>query len=159
MSAFVNSSTQNAVLNWKVFVTPSVPTVSADFAPGETVRMWSPISSILIYGERDAVLVDTPTTTAQATVLADWVLASGKNLTTIYTTHGHGDHFFGGLCAGLFVALKCPVFNSLHRRTVGVLNLNHSSGLKSSATSTRIPICSASRFTLTPHLVSSFLWR
>jgi Metallo-beta-lactamase superfamily len=25
----------------------------------------------------------------------DWVVASGKNLTTIYATHGHGDHFFG----------------------------------------------------------------
>jgi glyoxylase-like metal-dependent hydrolase (beta-lactamase superfamily II) len=22
-------------------------------------------------------------------------VASGKNLTTIYATHGHGDHFFG----------------------------------------------------------------
>jgi glyoxylase-like metal-dependent hydrolase (beta-lactamase superfamily II) len=25
----------------------------------------------------------------------NWVAASGKNLTTIYVTHGHGDHFFG----------------------------------------------------------------
>jgi glyoxylase-like metal-dependent hydrolase (beta-lactamase superfamily II) len=25
----------------------------------------------------------------------DWLRASGKNLTTIYITHGHGDHFFG----------------------------------------------------------------
>ena len=25
----------------------------------------------------------------------DWIAHSGKNLTTIYTTHGHGDHFFG----------------------------------------------------------------
>jgi glyoxylase-like metal-dependent hydrolase (beta-lactamase superfamily II) len=82
-------------LNWKVFVTPAVPTVSDDLPPGETVRMWSPTSSILIYGERDAILVDTLATTAQATALADWVEESGKNLTTIYATHGHGDHFFG----------------------------------------------------------------
>jgi glyoxylase-like metal-dependent hydrolase (beta-lactamase superfamily II) len=82
-------------LNWKVFVTPAVATVSDDVPPGETVRMWSPTSSILIYGERDAILVDTLTTTAQATELADWVAESGKNLTTIYATHGHGDHFFG----------------------------------------------------------------
>jgi glyoxylase-like metal-dependent hydrolase (beta-lactamase superfamily II) len=27
--------------------------------------------------------------------LVDWVAASGKNVTTIYATHGHGDHFFG----------------------------------------------------------------
>ncbi len=84
-----------SALNWKVFVTPAVATVSDDVPPGETVRMWSPTSSILIYGERDAILVDTLTTTAQATQLADWVAESGKNLTTIYATHGHGDHFFG----------------------------------------------------------------
>ena len=84
-----------SMLNWKVFVTPAVATVHDDLPPGETARMWSPISSVLIHGERDAALVDTPTTTAQATALADWVKESGKNLTTIYTTHGHGDHFFG----------------------------------------------------------------
>ena len=50
---------------------------------------------MLIFGERDAILVDTLTTTAQATALADWVEKSGKKLTTIYATHGHGDHFFG----------------------------------------------------------------
>ena len=82
-------------LNWKIFVTPGVATVNDDLPPGEAVRMWSPTSSILIYGERDAILVDTLTTTAQATALADWVEESGKNLTTIYATHGHGDHFFG----------------------------------------------------------------
>jgi len=82
-------------LNWKVFVTPAVATVSDDLPPGETVRMWSPTSSILIHGEREAILVDTLTTTAQATALADWVEESGKSLTTIYATHGHGDHFFG----------------------------------------------------------------
>ena len=27
--------------------------------------------------------------------LVNWVVASGKNLTSIYITHGHGDHFFG----------------------------------------------------------------
>jgi hypothetical protein len=68
-------------LSWKVFVTPGVPTVSDDLPPGEAVRMWSPISSTLIYGERDAVLVDAPTTVEQAAALADWVVANGKNLT------------------------------------------------------------------------------
>jgi glyoxylase-like metal-dependent hydrolase (beta-lactamase superfamily II) len=53
------------------------------------------MSSTLISGKRDAVLVDAFITVAQAGALADWVAASGKNLTTIYATHGHGDHFFG----------------------------------------------------------------
>src|SRR4029077_19223110 len=42
-----------------------------------------------------AVLVDTPITVEQARALANWIAAHGKNLTTIYATHGHGDHFFG----------------------------------------------------------------
>ena len=36
-----------------------------------------------------------PSTTEQSQTLLDWVVASGKNLTAIYITHGHGDHFFG----------------------------------------------------------------
>jgi glyoxylase-like metal-dependent hydrolase (beta-lactamase superfamily II) len=91
----MNIPPSTSMLSWRVFVTPAVATVHDDLPPGETARMWSPISSILIYSERDAILVDTPTTTAQATALADWVEKSGKNLRTIYTTHGHGDHFFG----------------------------------------------------------------
>ena len=57
--------------------------------------MWVANSSTLIYGERDAVLVDTFLTAEQSQILLDWVVASGKNLTAIYVTHGHGDHFFG----------------------------------------------------------------
>jgi glyoxylase-like metal-dependent hydrolase (beta-lactamase superfamily II) len=34
-------------------------------------------------------------TVIQNDVLVDWVRASGKNLTTIYITHGHRDHWFG----------------------------------------------------------------
>ncbi|AYG68088.1 MBL fold metallo-hydrolase [Rhizobium sp. CCGE531] len=57
--------------------------------------MWVVNSSTLIHGERDAILVDTFLTAGHAQILLDWVVASGKNLTTIYITHGHGDHFFG----------------------------------------------------------------
>ena len=82
-------------LNWDVFVTPGIPTVTSDLPLGTTQQqMWSPISSTLIYGKRDAVLVDAFITVEQADALVDWVAASGKNLTTIYATHGHGDHFF-----------------------------------------------------------------
>src|SRR5215469_13834993 len=82
-------------LNWDVLVTPGIPIGTSDPPPGMKQRMFSPISSTLIYGERDAVLVDAFMTVKQAGVLADWVVASGKNLTTIYITHGHGDHWFG----------------------------------------------------------------
>jgi len=82
-------------LNWDVFVTPGIPTVTSDLPPGTTQQMWSPIASTLIYGKRDAILVDALITVEQAGTLVDWVAASGKNLTTIDATHGHGDHFFG----------------------------------------------------------------
>jgi glyoxylase-like metal-dependent hydrolase (beta-lactamase superfamily II) len=87
--------TRDIPLSWDVFVTPGIPTVTSDLPPGTKQQMWSPISSTLIYGERDAVLVDAFITVEQADALVDWVEASGKNLTTIYITHGHGDHFFG----------------------------------------------------------------
>src|SRR4029077_4001349 len=88
-------TTPNTSLRWDVFLAPSIPAITSDIAPGEKERPWPPISSTLIYGERDAVLVDTPITVEQARALANWILAGGKNLTTIYATHGHGDHFFG----------------------------------------------------------------
>ena len=88
-------TTENKSLRWDVFLAPSIPVITSDLAPGEKERPWPPISSTLISGERDAVLVDTPITVEQARALANWIAARGKNLTTIYATHGHGDHFFG----------------------------------------------------------------
>ena len=82
-------------LNWDVLVTPGVPIATSDLPPGMKQAMFQAIASTLIYGKQDAVLVDAYMTVKQANSLADWVAASGKNLTTIYITHGHGDHWFG----------------------------------------------------------------
>jgi glyoxylase-like metal-dependent hydrolase (beta-lactamase superfamily II) len=88
-------TTPEISLRWDVFLAASIPAITSDLPPGQKQRPWPPISSTLISGERDAVLVDTPITVEQARALANWVAARGKNLTTIYATHGHGDHFFG----------------------------------------------------------------
>ncbi len=82
-------------LQYSVYVAPSKPVVSDDLPPGEDRRLWSPTASTLIYGERDAVLVDPLLTIDESRALADWVVATGKNVITIYVTHAHGDHFFG----------------------------------------------------------------
>jgi glyoxylase-like metal-dependent hydrolase (beta-lactamase superfamily II) len=82
-------------LNWDVLVTPGIPIVTTDLPPGTKEAYFQAIASTLIYGKRDAVLVDAFMTIKQADAIADWVTASGKNLTTIYITHGHGDHWFG----------------------------------------------------------------
>ena len=66
-----------------------------DVPPGCESLMWVSNSATLIYGKGDAVLVDTFPTIDHGVELADQIAASGKNLTYIYVTHGHGDHFFG----------------------------------------------------------------
>ena len=86
--------TGKAPLKWDVLVTKRQG-LTRDLPPGKEQWMWVPTSATLIYGERDAVLVDAFLTVEQAHTLVEWVAASGKNLTTIYVTHGHGDHFFG----------------------------------------------------------------
>ena len=82
-------------LKWDVFMTPGIPIVTSDMPPGVKEVYFQAMASTLIHGLRDAVLVDAFMTVKQANELADWVAASGKNLTTIYITHGHGDHWFG----------------------------------------------------------------
>jgi len=57
--------------------------------------MWSPTAATLIHGDRDAILVDPLMTQSEGEDLAGWIAATGKNLTTVFVTHGHGDHFFG----------------------------------------------------------------
>jgi len=82
-------------LRWEVFVTPGIPIVTRDRPAGVRETYFQAMASTLIYGKSDAVLVDAFMTVEQASALADWVASKNKNLTTIYITHGHGDHWFG----------------------------------------------------------------
>ena len=53
------------------------------------------VNSTLIYGDKDAILVDTQFVLSEAHRVAAMILESKKNLTTVYITHGHPDHYFG----------------------------------------------------------------
>ncbi len=53
------------------------------------------VNSTLIYGDKDAILVDTQFVLSEAHRVAAMILESRKNLTTVYITHGHPDHYFG----------------------------------------------------------------
>jgi glyoxylase-like metal-dependent hydrolase (beta-lactamase superfamily II) len=92
--AVANSVNRTSPLSYKVF-TVTRPGLNRDVPPDKEALMWVANSSTLIYGERDAVLVDTFLTVDQCNTLADGIVASGKVLKAIYVTHPHGDHFFG----------------------------------------------------------------
>jgi glyoxylase-like metal-dependent hydrolase (beta-lactamase superfamily II) len=94
-SASLANNTGTPILSWEVFVTPGIPIITPDRPPGIQETFFQAMASTLIYGAKDAVLVDAYMTVKQANDLADWIASKGKNLTTIYITHGHGDHWFG----------------------------------------------------------------
>jgi glyoxylase-like metal-dependent hydrolase (beta-lactamase superfamily II) len=81
-------------LSIDVYVTPMRP-FSGGTALGGVQPVWSPMSSTLIAGEREAVLVDALLTFDQADALADWAQAHGRHITAILVTHGHSDHWLG----------------------------------------------------------------
>ena len=83
-----------AGLTWNVLTSKRRGLVQG-LPPGKEDRAWVANSATLISGRRDAVLVDTFLTSEQARTLVDWVATNEKNLTAIYVTHAHGDHFFG----------------------------------------------------------------
>ena len=56
----------NSSLQHKVFVTKQIPQSGRGPLPDGSTRMWSPITSTLILGTYDAVLVDPPLTNTQA---------------------------------------------------------------------------------------------
>src|SRR5262245_59699850 len=91
-------------LGYEVFVSDPPPR-SDGFLPNGEPKGGSPVVSTLIYGSESAVLVDPAFTTEQAHALVNWVAGKGRQLTDIFITHGHGDHWFAaGLLAERFGA-------------------------------------------------------
>jgi glyoxylase-like metal-dependent hydrolase (beta-lactamase superfamily II) len=89
-----DTKAQSVPLKWETFITRR-PSLSRDAPAGKDDLKWVPNTVTLIWGAQDAVLVDTFLTIEASRQLTDWVAEKGKNLTTIYITHAHGDHFFG----------------------------------------------------------------
>ena len=78
-------------------------TIAADAPPplqlkvfrGSGAHMGLEVNSAIIYGEKEAVLVDAQFTLSNAHRLVAEILETGRELTTIYITHEHPDHFLG----------------------------------------------------------------
>ncbi|MDO7897199.1 MBL fold metallo-hydrolase [Pseudomonas citrulli] len=54
-----------------------------------------PVTSVLVSGEHEAILVDAQFGKSQAEQVVEKIRASGKRLTTIYISHGDPDYYFG----------------------------------------------------------------
>jgi glyoxylase-like metal-dependent hydrolase (beta-lactamase superfamily II) len=92
------------MIAYDVFVNDPPPQDNG-FLPNGDPKGGSPVASTLIYGAQDAVLTDPGFTADRARALGDWVAAKDRNLTDIFVTHGHGDHWFAaGLLADRFGA-------------------------------------------------------
>jgi glyoxylase-like metal-dependent hydrolase (beta-lactamase superfamily II) len=82
-------------LSYQVHVSPGALRSGEQRMPNGDRLYWNPLSTTLISGDQDAVLVDPPFLSEHIQEVGDWVERSGKRLIAIYATHGHGDHWFG----------------------------------------------------------------
>jgi hypothetical protein len=80
--------TSNA-LGVNVFTAPGKAMVGERPKPFGEALGSDPITSTLIFGEYDAVLVDGMGRVAEAEALADWVALHDRNVETIYITRAH----------------------------------------------------------------------
>jgi glyoxylase-like metal-dependent hydrolase (beta-lactamase superfamily II) len=91
----MTASTASDTLGFNVFTAPGKTMVGERPRPFGEPLGFDPITSTLIFGEHDAVLVDAMMTVAESEALADWIALHNRNLQTIYITHAHFDHFYG----------------------------------------------------------------
>jgi glyoxylase-like metal-dependent hydrolase (beta-lactamase superfamily II) len=91
----VTAPVTSTTLGVNVFTAPGKVMAGERPKPFGEALGFDPITSTLIFGEYDAVLVDAMMTVAEAEALADWVALHNRNLETIYITHAHFDHFYG----------------------------------------------------------------
>jgi glyoxylase-like metal-dependent hydrolase (beta-lactamase superfamily II) len=85
---------ENSSLEYKLFIRRRTSATQGTPPDNDDLK-WVANTATLVYGEREALLVDTFLSDEQTAELADWIAASERRLSTIYITHGHPDHFFG----------------------------------------------------------------
>jgi len=71
------------------------PSPNADLPFGAEDLRWLTNTATLIFGEYDAILVDTFLTLDENQELIDWIGSFDRELRYVYLTHGHADHFYG----------------------------------------------------------------
>ncbi|CAM3704801.1 MBL fold metallo-hydrolase [Smaragdicoccus niigatensis] len=101
------SSTDAPPIRATVFVGrwPNIPVVEVPGIPSGT---FSPTTATLVTGATEAVLIDALYLKDDVRDLGDLIERTGKQLTTIYITHAHQDHYLGfGPLLERFPSAKC----------------------------------------------------
>ncbi len=101
------SSTDAPPVRATVFVGrwPNIPVVEV---PGVPAGTFSPTTATLVTGATEAVLIDALYLKDDVRDLGDLIERTGKQLTTIYITHAHQDHYLGfGPLLERFPGAKC----------------------------------------------------
>jgi len=84
----------SAVLGFAAHTAAAEPGLTLDvYNPGAAAIF--PVTSVLVSGKKEAILVDAQFGKSQAEQLVEKIRASGKQLTTIYISHGDPDYYFG----------------------------------------------------------------
>lgn len=83
-----DNAVSNGTLTVEVFTSPTHDI-------GGTGLTFSPTSSSIVFGEHEAIVVDAQYMAQDVEALGDMIEDLGRTLTTIFITHGHGDHYFG----------------------------------------------------------------
>ena len=90
---------RNTLLASALVLAASAGSAAAETKLTTTVYTASPsgfdVNSTLVAGDKDAVLIDGQFSLADSHRLVAMILESKKNLTTVYVTHWHPDHYFG----------------------------------------------------------------
>lgn len=89
MSTTITNDAKRSAIDLRVFTSPT------HVIAGDPNRTFSPTTATLIFGATEAVLVDALMIVEDVDALGDMIASTGRKLTTIFVTHGHGDHFFG----------------------------------------------------------------
>jgi len=92
ISTFKRLATAMATLAFAAHAAATDLTLDA-YNPGTSAMM--PVSSVLVSGEHDVILVNAQFGNGQAQDLVQKIRASGKHLTTIYVSDGDPDYYFG----------------------------------------------------------------
>jgi glyoxylase-like metal-dependent hydrolase (beta-lactamase superfamily II) len=71
-----------------------IPSLVPDW-PESWQATWPATTATLISGDEGGVLVDSLLTMKESHELAGWLRGRGTNVSEVYITHGHADHFFG----------------------------------------------------------------